>query len=153
MKFKIRRMLQNDIDRVYSIETSAHRAPWSRDILSDCVLVGYDCRVLELESSDSKQIIGYIICRYTFKVCHILNLCIAPPEQGKGYGKLLLSSLLDSLGQSKVEMVILEVRPSNTAALTLYEKFGFIREDIKKDYYQDTSGVEDAILLKKILGN
>ncbi|RYW12480.1 ribosomal-protein-alanine N-acetyltransferase, partial [Legionella pneumophila] len=47
MILNIRRMKDSDIENVYSIETNVHIAPWSKDILRDCVLVGYDCRVLE----------------------------------------------------------------------------------------------------------
>lgn len=149
---KIRLMLQNDIDNVYDIEKSTHRAPWGRDILSDCLLVGYDCRVLELPNDDSTKIIGYIISRYSFNVCHILNLCISLAYQGEGYGQLLLKSVLDPLSNNKaINTVILEVRPSNTAAIALYEKFGFNQVSIKKGYYNDGDRLEDAILLKKML--
>lgn len=40
-------MTESDIDAVYAIEKDVHIAPWSRDILRDCVRVGYDCRVFE----------------------------------------------------------------------------------------------------------
>ena len=42
MEKPVRAMQQTDIDSVYAIELQAHRAPWSRQILSDCVTVGYD---------------------------------------------------------------------------------------------------------------
>ncbi|CEK10926.1 ribosomal protein S18-alanine N-acetyltransferase [Legionella hackeliae] len=148
---EIRPMQQSDIARVYEIEQLSHRAPWSRDILSDCVLVGYDCRVLEVMMMSSKQIVGYIICRRNFNICHILNLCVAVAEQRKGYGEKLLEALLHSLANSDSDTVILEVRPSNKAALKLYKKFGFEEDIIKKGYYQDEHGEEDAILLKKII--
>jgi [ribosomal protein S18]-alanine N-acetyltransferase len=151
MTTNIRPMQQEDIDSVYAIELSAHRAPWSRDILSDCVLVGYDCRVLELITDGKRQLAGYIICRYTFDICHILNLCVALSEQRQGYGGMLLQSVLNSLRKPSVNTVILEVRPSNVAAIALYEKFGFLQDTIKKGYYKDDTGEEDAILLKKIL--
>ncbi|KTC78342.1 ribosomal protein S18-alanine N-acetyltransferase [Legionella brunensis] len=151
MAFEIRPMKQGDIDQVYAIEQSAHRAPWSREILSDCVSVGYDCQVLEIIRTSVKQIAGYIICRKNFNVCHILNLCIAIPEQRKGYGQKLLEAVLNSLANSNSNTVILEVRPSNSAALKLYEKFGFREDIVKKGYYKDESGEEDAILLKKII--
>lgn len=149
---KIRQMLESDIDSVYAIEMATHRAPWSRQILSDCVLVGYDCRVIELDDEDKLRVVGYIICRQNFNVYHILNLCVVLNEQGKGYGKLLLQAVLDSLSKDpSILSVILEVRPSNLAAIALYEKFGFYRDAIKEGYYNDESGIEDAILLKKIL--
>ncbi len=151
MAFKVRPMQQNDIASVYEIEKSSHRAPWSRDILSDCVLVGYDCRVLEVPTTSGEQIVGYIICRKSFNVCHILNLCVVVSEQRKGYGEKLLQSVLNSLANSNSNTVILEVRPSNNAALKLYEKYGFQKDIIKEGYYQDEHGKEDAILLKKVI--
>ncbi|HGC5942546.1 TPA: ribosomal protein S18-alanine N-acetyltransferase, partial [Legionella pneumophila] len=132
--------------------TNVHIAPWSKDILRDCVLVGYDCRVLEINNGDSSILAGYIISRISNNSCHILNLCIAKPLQSKGLGRKLLQTVLYSLSKyTQTESVILEVRPSNSAALHLYETMGFEKVEIKKDYYKDKNSVEDAILLKKLL--
>ncbi|HAU0328687.1 TPA: GNAT family N-acetyltransferase, partial [Legionella pneumophila] len=119
-------MKDSDIENVYSIETNVHIAPWSKDILRDCVLVGYDCRVLEINNGDSSILAGYIISRISNNSCHILNLCIAKPLQSKGLGRKLLQTVLYSLSKyTQTESVILEVRPSNSAALHLYETMGF----------------------------
>ncbi|HAU0552146.1 TPA: GNAT family N-acetyltransferase, partial [Legionella pneumophila] len=126
MILNIRRMKDSDIENVYSIETNVHIAPWSKDILRDCVLVGYDCRVLEINNGDSSILAGYIISRISNNSCHILNLCIAKPLQSKGLGRKLLQTVLYSLSKyTQTESVILEVRPSNSAALHLYETMGF----------------------------
>ncbi|HAU0266929.1 ribosomal-protein-alanine N-acetyltransferase, partial [Legionella pneumophila] len=136
MILNIRRMKDSDIENVYSIETNVHIAPWSKDILRDCVLVGYDCRVLEINNGDSSILAGYIISRISNNSCHILNLCIAKPLQSKGLGRKLLQTVLYSLSKyTQTESVILEVRPSNSAALHLYETMGFEKVEIKKDYY------------------
>ncbi|HAU0579668.1 TPA: GNAT family N-acetyltransferase, partial [Legionella pneumophila] len=125
MILNIRRMKDSDIENVYSIETNVHIAPWSKDILRDCVLVGYDCRVLEINNGDSSILAGYIISRISNNSCHILNLCIAKPLQSKGLGRKLLQTVLYSLSKyTQTESVILEVRPSNSAALHLYETMG-----------------------------
>ncbi|HAU3858844.1 TPA: ribosomal protein S18-alanine N-acetyltransferase, partial [Legionella pneumophila] len=145
MILNIRRMKDSDIENVYSIETNVHIAPWSKDILRDCVLVGYDCRVLEINNGDSSILAGYIISRISNNSCHILNLCIAKPLQSKGLGRKLLQTVLYSLSKyTQTESVILEVRPSNSAALHLYETMGFEKVEIKKDYYKDKNSVEDA---------
>ncbi|HAT5052160.1 TPA: GNAT family N-acetyltransferase, partial [Legionella pneumophila] len=134
MILNIRRMKDSDIENVYSIETNVHIAPWSKDILRDCVLVGYDCRVLEINNGDSSILAGYIISRISNNSCHILNLCIAKPLQSKGLGRKLLQTVLYSLSKyTQTESVILEVRPSNSAALHLYETMGFEKVEIKKD--------------------
>ncbi|HAU1266226.1 TPA: ribosomal protein S18-alanine N-acetyltransferase, partial [Legionella pneumophila] len=142
MILNIRRMKDSDIENVYSIETNVHIAPWSKDILRDCVLVGYDCRVLEINNGDSSILAGYIISRISNNSCHILNLCIAKPLQSKGLGRKLLQTVLYSLSKyTQTESVILEVRPSNSAALHLYETMGFEKVEIKKDYYKDKNTV------------
>ncbi|MDP1604039.1 MAG: ribosomal protein S18-alanine N-acetyltransferase [Legionella sp.] len=147
----IRSMYSSDIDEVYSIELGAHRTPWSREIISDCVLVGYDCRVLEESDDDIKSIVGYMIGRRSLNVYHVLNFCIAPSSQNRGLGKFMLKEVLDSLTTDKLDTIILEVRPTNKVAIALYEAFGFQQDAIKKDYYKDKNGVEDALLLKKTI--
>lgn len=154
MILNIRRMKDTDIDNVYSIETSVHIAPWSKNILRDCVLVGYDCRVLEINNGSSPILGGYIISRLADNGCHILNFCIAKPLQSKGLGRKLLQTFIYSLSKyTETTFIMLEVRPSNNAALHLYQTMGFEQVEIKKEYYKDKNSVEDAILLKKQLGN
>lgn len=142
-------MLSDDIDNVYSIEIAGHRSPWTREILRDCVLVNYDCRVIELDSDAGRVIAGYIICRYVAGSCHILNLCITPRLQGNNYGQLLLQNVIDFPKHSPIDTVYLEVRPSNSAAMHLYKKMGFLQTGTKVAYYQEEEGVEDAVVLQK----
>jgi [ribosomal protein S18]-alanine N-acetyltransferase len=152
MIFTIRQMIETDMDDVYAIEKDVHLAPWSKSILVDCVRVGYDCRVFEVNADNRPVLGGYIICRYSSNNCHILNFCIAKSLQSKGYGRQLLENVLYSLTKLEhVHYVILEVRPSNKTALHLYYSMGFEQTEIKSAYYQDDHGVEDAILLKKTL--
>ncbi|KTC78639.1 ribosomal protein S18-alanine N-acetyltransferase [Legionella cincinnatiensis] len=152
MTFSIRSMTEADIDAVYAIEKNVHIAPWNRDILRDCVRVGYDCRVFETNVADKPVIIGYIICRISNNCSHILNFCIAKSYQSQGYGRKFLQNVLNSLIQlSHIEYVVLEVRPSNKIALSLYHSMGFEQAEIKPAYYTDNNNVEDAILLKKML--
>ncbi|WP_454780853.1 ribosomal protein S18-alanine N-acetyltransferase [Legionella sp. WA2022007384] len=152
MTLNIRRMTESDIDNVYAIEKDVHIAPWDRDILRDCVRVGYDCRVFEIDDKNSLIIGGYIICRHSNKCCHILNFCIAKSFQSKGFGRQFLQRVLHSLTESRnIDHVVLEVRPSNEAALHLYKSVGFEQVEIKPAYYVEDNHVEDAIVLKKIL--
>lgn len=152
MLLNIRRMRELDIDQVYAIETDVHIAPWSKEILKDCVLVGYDCRVLEINNNNSLIMGGYIISRFTNESCHILNLSVAKPLQSRGFGRQLLQTLLYFLQKfTKINVVVLEVRPTNKAALHLYKSMGFVETEVKQGYYNDSAGIEDAVLLKKIL--
>lgn len=149
MTLRVRPMLSDDIDKVCAIELAAHRAPWSRDIISDCVFVGYDCRVLEIDNGAEVELASYIISRYNDNVCHVLNLCVATALQGKGYGQLLLQNVIDLPQKPETESVLLEVRPSNAPALRLYQKMGFQQIGIKRGYYRDVENIEDAVVLQK----
>jgi ribosomal-protein-alanine N-acetyltransferase len=154
MTLKIRPMDGSDINAVYAIERVVHITPWNRKIISDCVLIGYDCRVLELynEGSEDATIVGYIISRLHNKSYHVLNFCIAQRMQAQGLGKKFLQSVLDSIqNNSTIDNVTLEVRSSNTAALHLYLAMGFEKTGIKKEYYSNSLGTEDAIVLTKFL--
>jgi ribosomal-protein-alanine N-acetyltransferase len=152
MTFNIRDMTESDIDAVYVIEKNVHIAPWSWEILRDCVRVGYDCRLFEIKEENNLLIGGYIISRHSNNYCHILNFCIAKTFQSKGYGRQLLQKVLYSLTELQhIDYVILEVRPSNKAALHLYQSMGFEQVEVKPGYYVEDDRVEDAIVLKKEL--
>jgi ribosomal-protein-alanine N-acetyltransferase len=145
-------MKDSDIEEVHSIESNVHIAPWSKDILRDCVLVGYDCRVIEFSNNERLELGGYIISRISDNKYHILNFCIAKLLQSKGLGKKFLQSVLNSLSKlEQIQSVVLEVRPSNAVAIHLYTTLGFTQIDIKKDYYKDKENMEDAIFLEKLL--
>jgi ribosomal-protein-alanine N-acetyltransferase len=152
MTFKIRLMQDSDTEAVYEIERSAHVTPWSKEIIRDCIVIGYDCRVIELYEQHKKLVVGYTIARHHRSTYHLLNLCIEKTRQSQGLGKKLLQSVLNSLGpDNRIDYVTLEVRLGNEAALQLYKSMGFQQEEIKKDYYNDRDGKEDAVVLKKYL--
>lgn len=79
----------------------------------------------------------------------ILHIATHPLFRGRGYGEILLRSLLTEMQNNGAETVFLEVREGNLPARRLYEKCGFILNGIRKRYYRDP--VEDAVLMTKHL--
>ena len=77
---------------------------------------------------------------------HILNLSVIPDVQGRGFGKLLLSIILEHARKRMLRHIFLEVRSSNTKAISLYSKAGFVSNGMRKAYYSDNG--EDAILME-----
>ena len=63
----------------------------------------------------------------------------------------LLEHLLERAGGAGVAEAFLEVRPSNLAAIRLYQRLGFEQIGIRRGYYQAPDGREDAIVLKREL--
>lgn len=76
---------------------------------------------------------------------HITILAVHPNYQNQGLGQLLLYALLRDAKRCQLKWATLEVKPSNQAALSLYQKFGFKEAGRRRGYYKDTG--EDALIL------
>ncbi|MBP5975132.1 ribosomal protein S18-alanine N-acetyltransferase [Brasilonema sp. CT11] len=75
---------------------------------------------------------------------HITILAIHPQYHRQGFGQALLYSVLKSAWKRGLERATLEVRASNSAAISLYQKFGFKIAGRRRRYYKDD---EDALIL------
>ncbi|NNE38911.1 MAG: ribosomal protein S18-alanine N-acetyltransferase [Gammaproteobacteria bacterium] len=146
--FSFRPMIESDIDDVLVIEDQVYNYPWSRKIFLDCLRVGYCSWVLQ---SGHECIDAYGIMSVAVGECHILNLCVHPRSQRRGFGNSLLSHMLDAARKYNANIAFLEVRPSNQAARQLYLDAGFNDVGMRRDYYPAQGGREDAIIMARTL--
>jgi [ribosomal protein S18]-alanine N-acetyltransferase len=144
----IRPMVEIDLPEIAAIEQASYAFPWSENIFRDCLRVGYTCRALDLAG----QVIGYGVMSLGAGEAHILNVCVRNEFRSLGFGRRLLEHLLERAGASGVAEAFLEVRPSNLAAIRLYQHLGFEQIGIRRGYYQAPDGREDAIVLKREIG-
>jgi len=140
----IRQMTDADVPAVVAIERASYQFPWSEGIFRDCLRVGYICRSVVLEG----QVIGYGIMSIGAGESHILNLCVLETMRNRGVGRALLQYLLDRAAAAGMSEAFLEVRPSNTAAIRLYQALGFEQVGMRRGYYHAVGGREDAAVLK-----
>jgi ribosomal-protein-alanine N-acetyltransferase len=140
---EFRPMRETDLDEVLSIEREAYEFPWSREIFRDCLRVGYRCRVLELDGAVG----AYGMLQIADGKSRLLNLCVRRRLQRQGLGRRLLALLVDLARFHRTRSVVLEVRPSNTAARRLYDSMGFTVVGVSRGYYPARTGREDAMLL------
>jgi len=140
----IRRLGTQDLDRMHAIELLAYPFPWSRQILLDCIRVGYACFGLQLGT----DLAGYTIFNWAAGEAHLLNLCIHPHWQHRGYGSLLLEYTIDRVSKFENEVIFLEVRTSNPGAKSLYEHKGFTVVGRRPAYYKAGEEREDAVLMQ-----
>ena len=149
----IRPMVGADLPAVLAIEEGVYLEPWTEGIFRDCLRVGYIGRVLEVAAQGTGTgLAGYGLLSAAAGECHILNLCTAPEQRGRGLGRLLLRALLAEGRLAGAEQAFLEVRPSNTAAVGLYQAEGFETVGVREDYYPAAKGREDAWVLRRDLG-
>ena len=140
----IRPMVDGDVPPVIQIERASYQFPWSEGIFRDCLRVGYVCRVVTMHA----ELVGYGVMSAGAGEAHILNLCIEAGARCRGIGRLMLGYLLDRAAAAGMTEAYLEVRPSNTAAIRLYEALGFRQVGVRRGYYQAVGGREDAAVLK-----
>ncbi|WP_411028078.1 ribosomal protein S18-alanine N-acetyltransferase [Shewanella sp. JNE9-1] len=142
------RLGQMDVPQMVSIEASAHSHPMSEGNLADCFGTLYRVYGLSLAGEMSAEtLIGFAIIQQILDEVTLLDICLAPEHQGYGYGKLLLSEVIEAAKTSGAVVVMLEVRESNLAARALYQKIGFTESGRRKGYYSADDGREDAILM------
>ena len=89
---------------------------------------------------------AYVTVYHIHDEVEILNLGVTPSLRGKGLGRVFLANCLEWWRMRGVARVMLDVRPSNTAAVRLYEGCGFRETGTRTGYFQDTG--EDAILME-----
>jgi ribosomal-protein-alanine N-acetyltransferase len=140
----IRKMSYNDLPQVHAIEKKCFSTPWSINAFK--YEITYRHAILKVAVLNN-QIIGYVCLRTILDVTHVSNLAVLPEFRRRGIGSMLLQDALQELKHSGIEtnLVTLEVRESNIAAIRLYEKFGFKIIGRRIGYYQKPP--EDAIIM------
>ena len=140
----MRAMTQDDVDAVLAIEQAVQRFPWTRGNFADALDSGYLCRV---DETGEDGIRGYAILMPAADEAELLNIGVAAAQQRKGLGRAMLSEMLNVAHAKQLHRVFLEVRSSNVAAIALYRSAGFSEIGVRRGYYQNANGCEDAITI------
>ncbi len=142
---RLRAMTVEDLDDVAALEAQISPGPWTRGIFRDCLLAGYDAW-LGVDQQDA-ELLGFGILSVGAAEAHVLNIGITPQHRRQGYGRSMLLHLLGRARQLGAERAFLEVRVSNLAAQSLYRSLGFHEIGVRLQYYRNTNGREDALVL------
>lgn len=137
----------SDLDNIFYLETNSYDNPWTKGILRDCLINHYDF----IKAEYNNNLMGYIIAKLSIHETHILNLTISEDYRQKGIAAELLEMIFAKCYLVNSLNIFLETRVDNTPAIKLYEKHGFQRISVRKNYYQTPNGRKDAIIFKKIL--
>ena len=147
MSSEVRRMQLADLPDVLRNERLGYMHPWTEGIFRDCLRNGQECWLL----MSSNLNVGHGILSIAAGESHLLNVCVHPDFQGRGFGRILVEHVLERARAGKASTIFLEVRPSNVAACELYDKLGFNEVGIRENYYPSKVGREDALVLAKEL--
>lgn len=146
---KVRPATSDDIPAMMALDrhavTAAH---WSREQY-DGLFSGSGPRRVGLVLEEDSKVQAFIVARAIGKEWEIENIAVAGPARRHGLGTRLLGEFLDLARTEGVETVFLEVRVSNRAARSLYEKWAFLKAGRRKAYYRNP--VEDAVVYQLML--
>ncbi len=136
-----RPMAPEDVSQAVTIENQIFSRPWTKENFLDSLSLK-DAIFLVAQREDSKEIVGYCGCYQSLDEGNITNVAVIEAVRRQGIARGLLSSVIDEGQRRGICNFFLEVRVSNLAAITLYEKLGFRTAGIRKDFY--VAPVENA---------
>ena len=140
----LRTMTPENLDAVMAIEQVAYSHPWSRGNFRDSLNPLFDAHCLWL----GDELLGYFLAMHGFEEMHLLNITVAPARQGQGWAHMMLDALSLISRNVGAQTLWLEVRQSNVRALQVYERYGFVRVGLRKDYYPaDRQQREHAVVM------
>ena len=149
-----------DLDEVLKIESVSHIHPWTKGNFSDSLAAGHWAYCIRPQVDqmvkgsylDPAVLWAYCILFPAVDELHLLNITVSPHLRKLGLGQRMMAAIEGVAAQQKMPRIILEVRPSNTAAITLYQKLGYEQIGVRKNYYPanpETGSREDALVLAK----
>lgn len=134
---------KNYLSQVALIERESIADPWSENLIAG--LIDDSRAVARVGVID-----GEAVCYYSFYTvldeADVNNLAVKICFRRRGIGAALMMDMIDQARLRKVLSLTLEVRSGNHAAISLYEKFGFVAEGVRKKFYKDG---EDALIMWK----
>lgn len=145
----MREMTEADLDAVLAIERSVQAYPWSRGQFADSLNAGHWCHVDEGDG----ELRGYAIMMPAVDETELLTIGVAATQQRQGLGRKMLQEMLALARARNMRRMFLEVRPSNGAAVALYRSAGFAEVGLRRGYYRDASGSEDALVMARELSD
>ncbi len=139
---KINQATNNDILNIADIEKLCFSTPWSENAIKESMVAGTVFYVAYVNDIA----VGYMGLSKIAGEGYVTNIAVLPNYRRLGIGKKILEYAINT-SKDELEFISLEVRTSNTAAISLYEKLGFKQVGIRKRFY--TKPVEDAIIMTK----
>ena len=135
----------DDVPAIAGLEKTSIPQPWSEAAFADALTQE---NAVTLVAEIYGAIAGFITGVFLFDNADIYSVATAEQHRKKGIGGKLMQAFFDTLPNG-VDTVGLEVRESNLAAISLYEKHGFERVGLRKNFYEQPR--ENAVLYTKQL--
>ena len=141
---KIIRTTSRHAKAIHALEKECFSDPWSiRSLKFEITHPQSVC----LSAVKEKKVLGHITMRHVLDEGHINNIAVAEHARRQGIGQRLIEALISQASALGITSLTLEVRSKNHAAISLYEKLGFVTCGHRKNYYHKPT--DDALVMWK----
>ena len=135
-------MEQTDIPDIATLEELIFEDPWPIETFEELLIdTAATCLVVIADSG----LVGYAVLEVTPEFVHLTNIAVAEDCRRKSVAKLLMDRIFEIVINRTSEIILLEVRPSSSPAISLYKKYGFKELYRRPNYYRRP--VEEAIVM------
>ena len=149
MRVNIVPMTADHLEELERLERICFSRPWSRKMLAE--ELDNECAAfLVAEDPGTKEVVGYAGLLVMADEGYITNVAVFPEYRRRGVAGQIIQVFDNFARGNRLAFLTLEVRPSNTAAVALYRKWGFEEVGRRKNYYELPR--EDALILTKEYG-
>ena len=142
----IDRMKKADLPEILAIEQESFPSPWTGGLFEKELESTHSrCLCTRINHEEKSLVAAYIVFWLVAGEAHLHNLAVEKGYRGQGLAFGLMEAMKEIAQQNEVVTQTLEVRESNTAAIKLYQKCGFVVKGVRPLYYTDTN--EDALIM------
>ena len=142
-KIKVMAMTAAHVAELARLEQLCFSEPWSEAGLA--AELNNETAFFRVAEDEGGKVLGYVGMHCVDGECYIDNVAVFPQARRRGAASALLADLVAWAKANACAFVTLEVRPSNTGAIALYEKFGFAEAGRRRRFYRDPE--EDGLIL------
>ncbi len=144
---QLRQYLPHDFEALYDIDQACYEptiAYSRREMRNYLRFPGADCIVAQWE----KKLVGFIITAHEETWAYVITIDVLEAYRRHGVGTLLLRSAEEKLRSAGVRVVGLETATDNASAIAFWQKHGYRKRVVRKNYYP---GGRDAFSMTKLL--
>ena len=141
-------MAEEDIPCIAAMEQQFFSQPWKEESIGHYMEAG---NTLFLVAKDpQKNIVGYLALMCILDEADLVSIAVDEDFRNMGIAREMLDIAYETAAESGIVKIHLEVRESNLPAIKLYESEGFVKDGIRKDFYDKPK--ENAILYTRLIG-
>lgn len=139
MNIKIEKMTMSDLNNIKNILITDFDDFWNYNTLKE-ELQNKNSHYIVAKSPDD-EIVGFAGIKIILDQSDVMNIVVKKSFRNNGIGSLLLEELISISNSFSTTSITLEVMEENYSAIHLYEKFGFSKIGIRKNYYKNKNGI------------